>query len=70
MVAQAIGSWNFSAHDLTEDELLHAASLMLQHALAMPALEQWRITMSTATASQHILRFESGQTDRVSSECR
>jgi 3',5'-cyclic-nucleotide phosphodiesterase len=43
-VAQAISVWNFSAHEFTEDELLHAASLMLQHALTMPALEQWRIT--------------------------
>ena len=44
VVAQAIAAWNFSAHDFTEDELLHAASLMLQHALTIPALEQWRIT--------------------------
>lgn len=40
----AIGSWYFSAHDFTEDELLHAAMLMLQHALAMPELEHWRLS--------------------------
>jgi 3',5'-cyclic-nucleotide phosphodiesterase len=44
MIASAVGSWNFSAHDFTDDELLHAALLMLQHALAMPELEQWRIS--------------------------
>lgn len=43
-VAAAIGSWHFSAHDFTDDELLHAALLMLQHALSMPELEQWRIS--------------------------
>jgi hypothetical protein len=24
-IASAVGSWNFSAHDFTDDELLHAA---------------------------------------------
>lgn len=43
-VAAAVGSWQFSAHDFTDDELLHSALLMLQHALAMPELEQWRIS--------------------------
>ncbi|KAI9894080.1 MAG: 3',5'-cyclic-nucleotide phosphodiesterase [Vezdaea aestivalis] len=42
-VADGIGSWSFSAHDYCEDELLLCASLMLQHALAMPELEPWRI---------------------------
>lgn len=43
-IAAAVGSWSFSAHDFTDDELLHAALLMLQHALAMPELERWRIS--------------------------
>jgi 3',5'-cyclic-nucleotide phosphodiesterase len=43
-IASAIGSWSFSAHDFTDDELLHAALLMLQHALEMPELERWRIS--------------------------
>ena len=43
-IANAVGAWNFSAHDFTDDELLHAASLMLQHALAMPELERWRLS--------------------------
>ena len=42
-IATAIGRWDFSAHDFSEDELVHAAFLMLQHALEMPALEKWRI---------------------------
>ncbi|MCJ1477502.1 3',5'-cyclic-nucleotide phosphodiesterase [Lambiella insularis] len=42
-VAKAIANWNFSAHDLSEDELVHAAFLMLQHALKMPELEKWRL---------------------------
>jgi 3',5'-cyclic-nucleotide phosphodiesterase len=43
-IAKAVGSWDFSAHDFTDDELLHAALLMLQHALAMPDLERWRLS--------------------------
>ncbi|ORY08716.1 hypothetical protein BCR34DRAFT_389625 [Clohesyomyces aquaticus] len=41
VVAAAIGSWSFSAHDFTDDELLYASLLMLKHALQMPELEQW-----------------------------
>lgn len=44
VVAEAIGSWSFSAHDFTDDELLHAALLMLQHALTMPEVEKFRIS--------------------------
>jgi len=42
-VAKAVGSWSFSAHDLNDDELLYAALTMLEHALTMPELEQWKI---------------------------
>ncbi|CZR68079.1 related to PDE2-high affinity 3`,5`-cyclic-nucleotide phosphodiesterase [Phialocephala subalpina] len=48
-ISAAVGSWNFSAHDFTDDELLHAALLMLQHALAMPELEKWRISTENLT---------------------
>ncbi|KAF2867266.1 hypothetical protein BDV95DRAFT_503420 [Massariosphaeria phaeospora] len=41
VVAKAIGSWTFSAHDYTDDELLYAALLMLKHALQMPAVYEW-----------------------------
>ena len=39
-----IGNWAFPAHDLADDELVHAGYLMLQHALSMPELEQWRLS--------------------------
>lgn len=42
-IIEAIASWDFSAHDFTDDELIHGAKLMLEHALSMPGLEQWRI---------------------------
>ena len=42
-LAKAIGTWGFSAHEYSEDELVHAAFLMLQHALAMPQLDNWRL---------------------------
>jgi len=43
VITKAIGRWDFSAHDFSEDELVHAAFLMLQHALQLPDLEKWRI---------------------------
>lgn len=42
-IAQAVGCWQFCAHDFSDDELVVAASLMFSHALSMPELEQWRI---------------------------
>ena len=43
-IAEAVGTWAFSAHEFTDDELLHAALIMLQHALSMPELEKWRLS--------------------------
>lgn len=43
VVAQAVGTWEFSAHDFDSDELLYAALTMLQHVLQMPELARWRI---------------------------
>lgn len=43
-VWSAIAVWHFSAHDFSDDELLHGATLMLQHALAMPELKNFRLT--------------------------
>lgn len=40
----ALGSWAFSGHDYSEDELIHAAFLMLQHALTIPELDKWRLS--------------------------
>lgn len=55
-IAESISSWNFSAHEYTDDELLHAALLMLQHALSMPELEQWRI--STGMCKTFVAMFQ------------
>jgi hypothetical protein len=43
-VEGAVGTWAFSAHDFTDDELLYGALVMLKHALKMPELERWAIT--------------------------
>ncbi|KAF2741374.1 HD-domain/PDEase-like protein [Polyplosphaeria fusca] len=43
-VAAAVGTWSFSAHDYTDDELLYGALVMVKHALTMPELEQWNMT--------------------------
>lgn len=44
VIAKAISTWAFSAHDFTDDELLYSALLMLKHALQMPEVEQWGMT--------------------------
>ena len=44
VIAAAVGSWSFSAHDFSDDELLYGALLMLKHALHMPELEQWKMS--------------------------
>lgn len=44
VVEEAVGTWAFSAHDFTDDELLYGALVMLKHALQMPELEKWSIT--------------------------
>ncbi|OAX79828.1 hypothetical protein ACJ72_05850 [Emergomyces africanus] len=44
LVEVEIGKWEFSAHDFSEDELVHAGTIMLEHALQLPALEPWRIS--------------------------
>lgn len=54
-VAEAIGTWAFSAHEFTDDELLHAALLMLQHALSMPELEKWRVSTGKPGSSLYVV---------------
>ena len=46
---EALGSWEYSGHDYSEEELIHAASYMLQHALALPELERWRLSPTRLT---------------------
>lgn len=41
VVEDRVGTWAFSAHDYTDDELLYAALVMLRHALQMPELAKW-----------------------------
>jgi len=43
-IKEQVGSWKFSAHEFTEDELVFGACEMIQHALAMPGLDNWRLT--------------------------
>ncbi|KAJ5157015.1 uncharacterized protein N7482_008115 [Penicillium canariense] len=43
-IREQIGSWNFSAHIFTEDELVFGACEMISHAFNMPGLEHWRLT--------------------------
>ncbi|PWW77085.1 HD-domain/PDEase-like protein [Tuber magnatum] len=43
-IKRAIGSWNFSAHDFSDEELVHCAKLILEHALGMPEVEAYRIS--------------------------
>ena len=40
----AVGQWSFSAHDFTSDELVYAALTMLEHAMQLPDLEQFRLS--------------------------
>ena len=42
-IESAVGQWSFSAHDFTSDELVFAASTMIQHALSIPELDKWRL---------------------------
>ncbi|KAL9604854.1 MAG: hypothetical protein Q9219_000302 [cf. Caloplaca sp. 3 TL-2023] len=50
---RAFTSWNFSAHEFSEDQLVHAAFLMLQHALNMTELEKWRLPAGESTNHWH-----------------
>jgi hypothetical protein len=49
VVEDAVGTWAFSAHDFTDDELLYGALVMLKHALQMPELEKWAINQGKYT---------------------
>ncbi|KAJ5362987.1 hypothetical protein N7541_003831 [Penicillium brevicompactum] len=43
-IKEQVGSWKFSAHEFTEDELVFGACEIIQHALTMPGLDNWRLT--------------------------
>ncbi|KAJ8127855.1 hypothetical protein O1611_g5781 [Lasiodiplodia mahajangana] len=42
-IEEAPGKWHFCAPCFDDDSLLIAATLMFEHALAMPELEKWRL---------------------------
>lgn len=44
MIKEAVGTWSFCGHDFTDDELVYAASCMLDHALQMDELDKWRMS--------------------------
>src|SRR5690242_21484319 len=50
-VEDKVSTWAFSAHDFTDDELLYAALVMLQHALSAPELSQWDMTQGTVCSA-------------------
>ena len=71
VIAREVGKWGFCGHDFSEDELVYAGYLMLEHALQMSELQQWRISQGkpppcTASASKsdgpsdQLLRFMQG----------
>ncbi|KAG5944903.1 hypothetical protein E4U60_005618 [Claviceps pazoutovae] len=43
-IAESVGQWHFCAHSFSDDELLVAALIMFEHALAVPELEPWHIS--------------------------
>lgn len=62
-LSHALGSWAFSGHDYSEDELVHAAFLMLQHALTIPELDKWRL--STADLRVFLMASRAAYNDFV-----
>ena len=42
-IEQEVGKWSFCGHDFDEHELVYAGCCMLNHALQMPELANWRI---------------------------
>lgn len=43
-VAEAVGRWDFSAHDFSDDELIHGALVMFEHAFTMPQISEYVIS--------------------------
>ncbi|KAI0105422.1 hypothetical protein GGR51DRAFT_186941 [Nemania sp. FL0031] len=48
-IEEAPGKWHFCAPCFDDDSLLVAATLMFEHALAMPELEKWRLPTDQLT---------------------
>ncbi|KAL7269972.1 3',5'-cyclic-nucleotide phosphodiesterase [Rhizina undulata] len=43
VIKQAIGRWDFSAHDFKDEELVYCALLMVEHGLSMPEVAEYNI---------------------------
>lgn len=54
VIAEAVGKWGFDGHLFSEDELVYAGYYILNHALSVPELEEWRIPRD------NLLRFMQG----------
>jgi len=52
VVSKAVGGWSFSAHEFSDDELLQGALIILEHALQMPELRQWRMSKGIISLSR------------------
>lgn len=52
VIDRFVGTWNFSAHDYSDDELLWASYLILKHTLSMPGVEKWRISDGEARTNR------------------
>ncbi|KAF2625832.1 HD-domain/PDEase-like protein [Macroventuria anomochaeta] len=65
VVEDKVATWAFSAHNFTDDELLYAALVMLEHALSSPELSQWQMTedelivflMASRTAYNEFVKY-------------
>ncbi|WEW58729.1 3',5'-cyclic-nucleotide phosphodiesterase [Emydomyces testavorans] len=44
LIERGVANWDFLSHDFSDDELIHVACVMVEHALKIPELEQWRIS--------------------------
>jgi len=42
-VEEMVGRWDFSAHDYSDEELVHCAQTMFQHAFTMPEVSEFVI---------------------------
>lgn len=45
-VAEAVGRWNYSGQDFSDDELVYAGFYMLNHALQVDELSRWKMSES------------------------
>jgi hypothetical protein len=67
-VAQAVGRWDFSAHDYTDEELVHGALVMFEHAFTMPEVSDFVIpsgSLIIKPSHELSLNYESRQNRRI-----